>query len=406
MDLRERLQRMLGSDLVDDDFEPRTVPERSAGNAEIPGSLVETDLGPYWLRISEFPLSHLHGAYRLEDGLKAASKRIYSLTGDEALRDFSSDRAFFVDTETTSLAGGAGVTVFMTGIGYYHENRFRVEQYFMRDFDEELAMLDALNERTGEFDFMVSYFGKNFDRYRLEDRMNLLGMESKMPVDRHLDLYHTARRIYKGRFSNLKLKTLETELLGFVRQDDIPGSKCPEAYFSYVRGEDCGLITEVFEHNLWDILSLATLTFKLDSVVKNPSTPMDKYMLGRTFMKGGDAIKALPLLQEAICNLDDKELLVDANLILAKLLKKRKDIQGHEKILNILSTLDPDNISVLLSKAKFLEHVKGDYRRALALAEKALLRISIDYQGKESKERRIKDTAHRIARLKGKSGNL
>jgi len=125
---------MLGSDLVDDDFEPRTVPERSAGNAEIPGSLVETDLGPYWLRISEFPLSHLHGAYRLEDGLKAASKRIYSLTGDEALRDFSSDRAFFVDTETTSLAGGAGVTVFMTGIGYYHENRFRVEQYFMRDF--------------------------------------------------------------------------------------------------------------------------------------------------------------------------------------------------------------------------------------------------------------------------------
>ena len=70
-------------------------------------------------------------------------------------------------------------------------------------------MLTAFNERVAGFKALVSFFGKNFDRYRLEDRMAALGIESALPLSCHLDLFHVGRRLYKGRFEDLRLKTLE-----------------------------------------------------------------------------------------------------------------------------------------------------------------------------------------------------
>ena len=63
--------------------------------------------------------------------------------------------------------------------------QFRIEQYFMRDYDEEPAMLTAFNNWVSGFNAMVSFFGKNFDRYRLEDRMCMLGIDSALPVEKH-----------------------------------------------------------------------------------------------------------------------------------------------------------------------------------------------------------------------------
>ena len=47
----------------------------------------------------------------------------------------------FLDTETTGLAGGTGTAAFLIGLGWFEGDRFRVRQYFMRDYHEEAALL-------------------------------------------------------------------------------------------------------------------------------------------------------------------------------------------------------------------------------------------------------------------------
>ena len=58
----------------------------------------------------------------------------------------SRPRAVFLDTETTGLAGGAGTAAFLIGVGFVDGDRFRVRQYFMRDYHEEAALLRGLAE--------------------------------------------------------------------------------------------------------------------------------------------------------------------------------------------------------------------------------------------------------------------
>ena len=53
-------------------------------------------------------------------------------------------RQVVLDTETTGLAGGAGTVAFLIGVGYFTEEGFRLDQCFMRDYDEEEPMLQFL----------------------------------------------------------------------------------------------------------------------------------------------------------------------------------------------------------------------------------------------------------------------
>ena len=50
-------------------------------------------------------------------------------------------RLLFLDTETTGLAGGTGTYAFLVGAGWLEGDRFVLTQHFMRDFDEEPALL-------------------------------------------------------------------------------------------------------------------------------------------------------------------------------------------------------------------------------------------------------------------------
>ena len=52
----------------------------------------------------------------------------------------------FLDTETTGLAGGTGTCAFLVGLGWWEENEFVVEQYFMRDYCDEPSLLLAVSE--------------------------------------------------------------------------------------------------------------------------------------------------------------------------------------------------------------------------------------------------------------------
>ncbi|MBZ5642186.1 MAG: ribonuclease H-like domain-containing protein, partial [Acidobacteriia bacterium] len=47
----------------------------------------------------------------------------------------------FLDTETTGLAGGTGTYPFLVGIAWWDAGGLQVEQFFMRDLDEEHSLL-------------------------------------------------------------------------------------------------------------------------------------------------------------------------------------------------------------------------------------------------------------------------
>ena len=79
-----------------------------------------------------------------------------------------------------------------------------------------------------------------------------------MLTDRHLDLYHLARRAFGKDLPNVKLRTVEEHLLGLYRDDDLPGALAPAAFVAWLRDRS-GRVDQVFEHNRLDVLSLVTL---------------------------------------------------------------------------------------------------------------------------------------------------
>jgi hypothetical protein len=205
------------------------------------------------------------------------------LTAEPAMATFDLKEAAFLDTETTGLAGGAGTAAFLIGLGWVEGERFRVRQYFMRDYHEEAALLHALAEDLARFPRLVSFNGKMFDLPLLEARFRLNRTRFPLADAPHLDLLHPARRLWKARLPSCRLQSLEEELLSLRRAGDIPGEQIPHVYFDWVRRRDARRLARVFEHNRQDIVSLAALAALACRWVEDElaEDPRDVFSLGR-----------------------------------------------------------------------------------------------------------------------------
>ena len=141
----------------------------------------------------------------------------------------------FLDTETTGLAGGSGTCAFLVGIGRITPEGFRVRQFFMRDYCEEASLLDAVSRHLAPFRVLITYNGRSFDQPLLETRYRLNRSRPPFGKLEHLDLLHGARRLWKLRYESCRLVDLETQVLGFERDGDVPGALIPYLYFEYLR---------------------------------------------------------------------------------------------------------------------------------------------------------------------------
>src|SRR5437764_14479924 len=70
-----------------------------------------------------------------------------------------SEQWLFLDTETTGLAGGSGTYAFLVGIAWWEGGGLEIEQFFMREYSEERALLFALRERIAEHPVLVTFNG-------------------------------------------------------------------------------------------------------------------------------------------------------------------------------------------------------------------------------------------------------
>src|SRR5262249_39693229 len=154
-----------------------------------------------------FDLDHRHGAQPLSGAREIAPVTLGLLARMDRAPQHRR-RLLFLDTETTGLAGGTGTYAFLVGVGFFDTDGFEVRQYFMRDLDEEAALLAALDSLFRDFDGIVTYNGTGFDLPLLETRFVLA--RRHWSDDRlHLDLLRAARRLWSTRLHDCRLGTLE-----------------------------------------------------------------------------------------------------------------------------------------------------------------------------------------------------
>lgn len=188
---------------------------------------------------------------------------------------FARERMLAFDTETTGLAGGTGTRAFMIGAADWRDGGLRLRQLYITTLAAETSMLRMFLDWIAQDTVLVSYNGKSYDRPLLSTRLRLARMSDPLVGRDHVDLLHPVRRRYKGVWENCRLSTVERELLGVVREDDLPGSEAPGAWLSYLRGGCGAKLRRVGHHNAQDLRSLAGLLDRLSDPVDETARSID-----------------------------------------------------------------------------------------------------------------------------------
>jgi uncharacterized protein YprB with RNaseH-like and TPR domain len=168
-----------------------------------------------------------------------------------------------LDTETTGLATAAGTMAFLIGLGWWEGETFRQLQLVIPDHPDEPAVLAELASRIPADGWLVTYNGRGFDWPLLVTRYRLA---RRGPPDHagHLDLLPLVRRVFRHRIGDARLRTVETDVLGMVRHEDVEGWEIPGRYLDFLRAGSAVGLVQVVRHNADDVLSLARLLAHLE----------------------------------------------------------------------------------------------------------------------------------------------
>jgi uncharacterized protein YprB with RNaseH-like and TPR domain len=178
----------------------------------------------------------------------------------------------FLDIETTGLSGGTGTYAFLIGLAWWDGGGLQVEQFFMRDFSEEHSLLHELAKRVAERPVLITFNGKSFDWPLLQSRFTMTRSIAIPALAAHLDLLHPARALWKMRIGSVRLTELERHVLdsnrlGWRREDDISSALIPQHYFDYLRGGSPRPLAGVVKHNQMDLRGLAALYCKINEML-------------------------------------------------------------------------------------------------------------------------------------------
>ena len=227
------------------------------------GTICNSESGSFYFIEKKYPLLYKHGNCTLDKAIGIDYSKLSKLI-TEASITLQSDSVIFLDTETTGLSGGTGTVAFLVGIGFFDKDVFVLQQYFMRDYDEEYPMLKAINEIFSSYKVLVTFNGKAFDWNLLQTRYTSNRLKSSIKAPIHLDLLYPSRILWKNKLENCRLSSIEENILKLKRIDDIPGSLIPSVYFKYLEDRNATEIKKVIIHNEKDILSMVTLIVRIN----------------------------------------------------------------------------------------------------------------------------------------------
>ncbi len=317
------------------------------------------------------------------------------------------DQWIFIDVETTGLAGGAGTIPFMIGWAHYEDGGLSIHQGFLRDLDEEPALLHHLLEHLNNAAGIITYNGSAFDRHVLHNRMVL----NRMPTDfleyPHLDLFHWVRRIWQRRWPSVTLQAVENYFLHESREMDLKGSEIPAVYRWYLRHGWHDALYTVFEHNLQDIRSLAALTLRLGLCLRgseNLPEPDDQAILhwhmGRLWLEK-DWRQSMDLWTDLLEKPDVPPKYRSRALIATlRLLRRKKRYETLPRILQRLETLSPEHLSphAWVTAAFYAYRFRRDRSRAIQWLKTALTHDAVPSDKRQRWQQRLDRLHQKIQR--------
>jgi uncharacterized protein YprB with RNaseH-like and TPR domain len=339
---------------------------------------------------------HHHGRSPIAKALEVSTERLAQLALDPSLERIDLQRALFLDTETTGLAGGTGTVPFLIGIAWFEDQSMRIQQLFLPELGREAPMLSWLRGRVQQSSCVISFNGKTFDWPLLRNRF-VLNRVRAPALPPHLDLLHCARRVLRPRLKSVRLVELERRVLGMYREDDVSGALIPQLYFDYLDGGDVSPIAKVIEHNANDLIALAALLSELvghfDEVHGNDD-PRDHLAYAKVAERTGDRARARSFADAAAQGGGESACTVEACLLNARMARRGGDVDDEERaLLDALRAADDELLRsvVQLALAKLYEHRRKDLDRALEHAKGTTLA-----EGDDAAEQRLARLQRRL----------
>ena len=304
----------------------------------------------------------LRGTVQAEPGSGMKAEGL--ATGTE-LETLPVERLLFFDLETTGLSGGTGTVAFLAALGRAipsgEGGGFEVRQYLLTDYPGEADFLASVLNEIGPRDVLASYNGRSFDEPLLRTRCVMNRM--RWPVLPHADFLFASRRLWKSRFPDCSLGTLERELLGRRRTLDVPSSEIPQIWFEFIKQGFHPEMDAVTEHNAEDVGSLIAIASECLCVHSDPraARECDLAVLGSLWLTLDEAV-GVATLERAYAEGREK-----AGWILLKHYRRRGIMVEYERILKTL----PPSLDTWVERAKHAEHRALDAEAALRAAREA-----------------------------------
>ena len=338
------------------------------------GEIVNNFAGSYCLVKTLYDFSYIHGDTKLNDISKDKEYPLSAFSSKNESDYINSLRLRFFDTETTGL-GGTGTVPFLNGVGSFSKSGFEIRQYIIPDYSDETAMLEDLSLEFNESTSIVSYNGAAFDLPIIRDRLILNRVAKEIKYNKHIDLLHSVRRLYKRRLGDCSLTNIEREIFSFYREDDIPGYLVPSVYFDWLNEENLKNMEAVMEHNRLDILTLAFLIGRFSYVFQNNGENLnsidDLHSLSKIHIRRKDHSRSLNI-NKRITEISRDNLADDILFFNAGIFKKTGKIDKAMPIWEKLkSSNSKQGMQANIELAMFFEHKKKDYSEALKCVQKA-----------------------------------
>ncbi len=340
--------------------EPARPPPR-VDEADLPFAVEETPLGPLHVRTLRLSGAHRVGRAPVAYGRMASASLLSLLALDPMLAECDPAGALYLDTETTGLGAGAGTVAFLVGLAWFDDGEgLVVEQLLVRRLGEEAAVLGRVAERLRAASMVVTFNGKSFDMPVLRTRFVMTRLPFQAPPP-HLDLVHVARRVHKARASSVTLGAVERDVLGFVRENDVPSGEVSACYLHFLRTGDGRALLGVVDHNAWDVVSMAALVGLYGEPLEGTRLEAtDLVGVARTLKRAGSRELAFDIAESACARGGGNA----AVLARAEIAKARGD---KARALSDFETLaaSVDDPRVRLELAKLYEHHVKNAARAL-----------------------------------------
>ena len=369
--------------------QPKPKPESHSIDSVVAGSFIPTRRGDVFIAEQTYPSDYIYGASPLLSSFPLS---------------FISQWAN--DPQISSLP--VSKFAFLVGAARFIDDKFVLQQFFMRDPAEEPALLEGLANFLAPCESLVTFNGKAFDAPLLSTRYRMHQIPVPYKDYSHLDLLPLARRLWRDRLESRALKHLEVHILGLTRSsEEVPGYEIPWLYFDYLRTGDARPLGGVFYHNAMDVVAMAALLAHMNDMVQNPydgkvQHGLDFVALGKLFEDLGHWDEAARLFERGLeSDLTEADFGVAVKR-LSILQKRRGDLNEAVRLWE--AAAGRGHLYAFIELAKHYEHKERDMKSALKWAKSALKRAEKVDLPAYMRKFWLSEIERRLERLNRKAG--